>query len=152
MPIRNDLQTFETRQWVIRYRQPKGPGPYPVVWLLHGWTGDEDSMWIFAAKLPEHFLLLAPRGLHSTPMGGYSWHPIQSTKAWPWVADFQPAVQALLDLMTGWPDDAPRADFSSLRLAGFSQGGAFAYTFAMLHPQRVRALAGLATFLPDGAT
>lgn len=151
MLIQNDLKTFEHGDWVIRFRQPAGAGPFPVVWLLHGWTGDEDSMWIFASKLPERFLLLAPRGLHATPMGGYSWHPLSSVKAWPWVEDFRPAVQALVDLMAAWPEGAPPANFDNLRLAGFSQGGAMAYTFAMLHPQRVRALAGLASFLPDGA-
>ena len=147
----SDLKTLEIGSWVIRYRQPEGPGPHPVIWLLHGWTGDEDSMWIFASKLPQEYLLLAPRGLHQTELGGYSWHPISSTKSWPEVDDFLPAVQALNALMSDWPDTAPRADFSNLRMAGFSQGGALAYTYTMLHPERVQALAGLATFLPDGA-
>jgi phospholipase/carboxylesterase len=60
-------------------------------------------------------------------------------------------VDALLDLIDLWPD-VPAADFSRIRMAGFSQGAALAYTFALLHPGRLLSLAGLAGFLPDGAS
>jgi phospholipase/carboxylesterase len=150
--MKNNLQTLEVGEWVIRYRAPAGEGPHPVIWLLHGWTGDEDSMWIFASRLPDRYLLLAPRGLNTTPMGGYGWHAITEGKVWPWVDDFRPAIDKLVTLMDNWPPKAPSADFGRFRLAGFSQGGALGYSFAMLHPDRVVALAGLASFLPDGAS
>ncbi|MBL7161337.1 MAG: hypothetical protein ISS57_01940 [Anaerolineales bacterium] len=132
---------FETRtimidDWVLRIRESEGDGPHPVTLLLHGWTGDENSMWIFASRLPENYLLIAPRGLHEAPIGGYSWHPIKD-KSRPTIDDWS---------------ITPRADFSDLRLAGFSQGAALAYAYALLHPERVRALAGLAGFLPEGAS
>jgi len=78
---------FETRtimidDWVLRIRESEGDGPHPVTLLLHGWTGDENFMWIFARKLPENYLLIAPRTLHPTPIGGYSWYPIKD-KSWP---------------------------------------------------------------------
>jgi phospholipase/carboxylesterase len=151
MKMNKKLQILETGDWIIRYRLPDGVGPHPVIWLLHGWTGDEDSMWIFASRLPEHYLLLAPRGLYSAPIGGYSWYPMSSGKAWPQVADFHPAIEKLCWLMDQWPETAPPADFSRFRIAGFSQGGALAYSFAMLHPKHIISLAGLASFLPDGA-
>lgn len=149
--MKNDLQTLQVGEWVIRHRVPQGEGPHPVIWLLHGWTGDEDSMWVFASRLPDHYLLLAPRGLFSTPMGGYGWHTMTGGKVWPWVDDFRPAVEKLVILMDSWPSTAPAADFSRFRLAGFSQGGSLAYAFTLLRPSRVIALAGLASFLPDGA-
>ena len=145
------LEILEIQNWTIRYRLPVGDGPHPVIWLFHGWTGDEDSMWIFASRLPENYLLLAPRGLYTTPMGGYSWHLMSDNKTWPEVDDFRPAIDELRLLMDGWPITAPAADFSQFRIAGFSQGGALAYTFAMLYPKPIIAVAGLATFLPDGA-
>jgi phospholipase/carboxylesterase len=122
-----------------------------VILLLHGWTGDENAMWIFASKLPEDYLLIAPRGLYPAPMGGYAWHPMLADQTWPGVDDFRPAVAALLELIEEWPP-SPAADFSYLRLAGFSQGAALAYSFALIHPERVGALAGLAGFLPHGAS
>ena len=145
------LKILEFENWTIRYRRPEGDGPYPVIWLLHGWTGDEDSMWIFASRLPKEYLLLAPRGLFTTPMGGYSWHRLNDNKTWPSVDDFRPAVNELRSLMDNWPASAPTADFSRFRMAGFSQGGALAYAFAMLYPKTIIALAGLATFLPEAS-
>ncbi len=147
-----EIKSIQIDDWMIRYRTPDGPGPHPVIWLFHGWTGDEDSMWVFASRLPKHFLLLAPRGLYSTPKGGYGWYAIQSGKTWPQIGDFIPAIDRLNDLMISWSASAPAADLSRFRLAGFSQGGAFAFSYALLNPHRVAALAGLAGFLPDGAS
>ena len=136
--------------WVLRLRVPSGAGPHPVTLLLHGWTGDENAMWIFASKLPKDHLLIAPRALYPASMGGYSWYPMRSQEGWPRLADFRPAVAALIQLIERWPEP-PAVDLTALRLAGFSQGAALAYTFAILHPERVRALAGLAGFLPEDA-
>jgi len=146
-----DVSSIQIEDWVIRYRLPDGIGPYPVIWLFHGWTGDENSMSIFTSRIPHKYLLLAPRGLYTTPMGGYGWHPMDEGRIWPQVEDFGPVVNKLTLLMENWPTAAPSADFSRFRAAGFSQGGALAYTFAILHPDRIIALAGLASFLPDGA-
>ena len=147
----SDLPILEIDNWIVRYREPQGDGPHPVILLLHGWTGDEDSMWIFASRLPEDYLLIAPRGLYKTPYGGYSWHPIKQGQLWPWVDDLRPAVEKLIGLIDSWPANLP-VDFKNLRIAGFSQGAALAYTFTMLYPDKVQALAGLAGFLPEGAS
>lgn len=147
----SDISSLQIEDWVIRYRSPDGSGPHPVIWLFHGWTGDENSMWVFASRLSEKYLLLAPRGLHSTPMGGYSWNPMTEGRIWPQVEDFRPAIDKLTLLMENWPASAPAANFSRFRVAGFSQGGALAYSFALLQPECIIALAGLASFLPDGA-
>jgi phospholipase/carboxylesterase len=141
-------QTLQLDQWVARTRQPQGSGSFPVFLLLHGLTGDEDVMWVFASRLPANALLIAPRGLHSSALGGYSWLP-EYERQWPVVADFRPAVKALLELLN--PNFFPAADFSNLSLVGFSQGAALAYTFGLLHAEKVRALAGLSGFLPEDA-
>ena len=145
-----ETKTINFEDWVLRIRQPEGDGPHPVVLLLHGWTGDENSMWIFASQLPEHYLLIAPRGLHEAPIGGYSWYSMID-RSWPTLDDFRPAVSALVELIENW-SGPPKANFSNLRLAGFSQGAALTYAFGLLHPERIRALAGLAGFLPEGAS
>lgn len=141
-------KTIELEDFTIRLRTPPGSGPHPVVLLLHGWTGDEDVMWVFADKLPKESMILAPRGLYPAPMGGYSWHPHRDG-SWPWIDDFRPAVEALLQVLV--PESFPEADFTQLRLMGFSQGAALAYTFSLLYPVRVMAIAGLSGFLPDGS-
>jgi phospholipase/carboxylesterase len=141
-------QTLQLDQWVARMRQPEGSGPFPVYLLLHGLTGDEDVMWVFASRLPANALLVAPRGLHTSASGGYSWLP-DSGRKWPVVADFQPAVDAILELLN--PNFFPTADFSKLHLVGFSQGAALSYTFGLLQADKIRALAGLSGFLPEDA-
>jgi phospholipase/carboxylesterase len=133
--------------WTFRQRLPSTAGLHPVIVMLHGWTGDENAMWIFSGRLPQNALLIAPRGLHPTPMGGYGWHPHKAE--WPGVDDFRPAVQGLLDFLT--PQNFPQADLTQFYLLGFSQGAALAFSLALLYPERVGAVAGLSGFLPEGA-
>jgi len=133
--------------WVVRQRTPEGPGPHPLLLLLHGWTGDENAMWIFANRLPENALLVAPRGLYPTALGGYGWQPALG-RTWPDLEDFRPAMEALWNLLA--PQNFPSAELAQIRLAGFSQGAALAYALALAYPQRVQALAGLSGFAPGG--
>jgi len=148
MSNHHQLQTLGIGNWVIRQYVPAGEGPFPVILLLHGWTGNENAMWVFAPRMPNGAMLLAPRGLYSSPLGGYGWHPYQ-TRVWPSIDDFRPALKALLELLT--PDHFPYADFSRLHLAGFSQGAALVYTLALLQADRIASFSGLSGFVPDGA-
>ncbi len=144
----NQLLTIPESEWIIRYRQPDGPGPWPVFLLLHGWTGDETSMWIFASRLPEQAILIAPRGLYLTQPSGYSWVARQEDR-WPTVADFQPTLERMDEILTQrW---FPVADFSRLHLVGFSQGAALSFAFLLTQPERITSVAGLSGFLPEGA-
>lgn len=142
-----NIETRQIGEWIVKQRKPAGEGPFPVIGMLHGWTGDEDSMWVFASRLPNNAFLIAPRGLYPSPLGGYAWHT-QRSSLWPQIDDFAPAVAALLELFT--PEHFPGGDFSQLRLVGFSQGAAMTFALGFQHPARVQALAGLSGFLPEG--
>jgi phospholipase/carboxylesterase len=133
--------------FVVRERFPEGPGLKRLLLLVHGWTGDENSMWIFSSRLPKNYLLLAPRGLSSTPLGGYGWQDTVS-KGWPRASDFTPAIEAIFNLVSSI--DFPGLDISSFDLMGFSQGAALAYAFALTYPDKIDKLAGLSGFLPEG--
>ena len=144
-----DIKTISINNWVMRIQRPAGSGSFPVLLMLHGWTGDENSMWIFSQNLLKGTLLIAPRGIYKTKVTGYSWHP-EITKSWPRISDFMPAVEALTSMISG--NNFPDGDFSELHIIGFSQGAALAYTIACVYPSQVASLAVLSGFLPDGAT
>ena len=136
------------QDWTFRVQKPRNPGPYKVILLLHGWTGDEDAMWVFASRLPQNALLVAPRGLFATPLGGYGWHP-HEIGSWPWVDDFRPVIEELFEILCS--DPFPDSDCSSVSMVGFSQGAALAFAFGMLFPAKVNLIAGLSGFMPQGA-
>jgi phospholipase/carboxylesterase len=143
------IKTITIHNLVMRVQQPDGPGPFPIILMLHGWTGDENSMWIFASRLPKRALIIAPRGLFIARETGYSWHEEIPT-AWPGINDFIPAVELLYEEIS--VRNIAEGNFDELNILGFSQGAALAYTMAIMHPERVTSLAGLSGFLPDSAS
>jgi phospholipase/carboxylesterase len=145
----NLLQTKQFGKLVVKIQEPEEVANAPVVVMLHGWTGDENSMWVFSSKLPQNALFIAPRGLF--PSGhsfrsGFSWVEDTSVK---WVDRqvFSESIEALDGLLADLADQYP-ADFNRFRLVGFSQGAALASLFLLDHPDRVRKLALLSGFLP----
>lgn len=148
-----DSLPFEISGWTLRYRLPKNPDSARVVLLIHGWTGDETVMWLFADKLPQNCALIAPRAPYPTRRGGYSWQPELRKDGWATLEDLQPAAESLLnllDLLALQPVFAGVNFAAPLHLIGFSQGAAVASTLALLHPNRVEKLALLAGFVPNG--
>ncbi|HTX93099.1 MAG TPA: alpha/beta fold hydrolase [Anaerolineales bacterium] len=136
--------------WTFRFR-PARKKPGRLLVLIHGWTGDENSMWVLAHNLSADFAVLAPRAPYIESKGGYTWREIQPGS---WglapITEMRPAVEKLLAFLDDW---APTVGLgtSQLDLMGFSQGTVVAYTLAILYPQRVHKLAGLSGFLPEGA-
>jgi phospholipase/carboxylesterase len=124
-----------------------------VILLLHGWTGDENSMGFFTPRLPRRFARLSPRGLYATQPNGFSWRAVEALPvpglSLPRLDSFTRAAEALLDWLS--PDHFPGIELSRLHLMGFSQGAALAFALALLHPKRVASLTALAGFVPPGA-
>jgi phospholipase/carboxylesterase len=143
--------TLTLASWTIRIRRPDETGPYPIILLLHGLTGDENSMWFFVPRLPENCLLIAPRAPHPVLAGGYSWREYDPVvpRFLPNLDEFRRSLDALDNLLTS--ANFPVADFSRLHLMGFSQGAALSLAFALLHPLRVTSVAAMAGFVPPGA-
>jgi len=105
-------------------------------------------MWIFASRVPADNLVISPRGLYPSPMGGFSWYP-PSSRPWPKSEDFRAAIEALRALLS--PRNFSMGDFSRITLIGFSQGAALAYLYALRFPEQVERVIGLAGFLPEDA-
>ena len=133
--------------WTVRLRLAEARGQPPIL-MLHGWTGNEDSMWVFASRFPRYRTLAAPRGLYPAQPVGYGWQDFSRSQGMP-VCSFIPSVTKLLSWLNS--SNFPGVDWSRFSVIGFSQGAALGYCLALLHPDRVVSLVGLAGFVPDDA-
>ena len=142
-----DLIEFE--DWTLRIRKTDHPSPRLLL-MLHGFTGDENSMWVFARDLPSHYWIVAPRAPHVTEPSGYSWRPPQDgTFGRPSLEQLRPAAEALVRLVNAYQLSA-KIDARVFDLMGFSQGAAMSNLLAFLYPERIRKTGILAGFVPSG--
>lgn len=142
------LLTFQT--WTLRIR-PAESQPRRLLLLIHGWTGDENSMWVFVRRFPRNYWVLAPRAPYLAQPAGYSWRGEGVEPGHqPAFDDFRPAVAGLIGLADAYAaaNDIDDREFDAI---GFSQGAAVVNALALLHPARVGRLGILAGFMPPGA-
>lgn len=132
---------------IHRVLRPSSEQPAPAIVMLHGRSGNEDVMWVFAKSCPPGWLLVAPRAIKPDPDGGYAWHP-RSQDEWPSLAQFDDAVTAVTRFIHALPT-LYNADPQRIYLMGFSQGAATAYATAMRQPGLVQGIAGLVGFAPE---
>lgn len=157
MPTGTDTHQLTYNGWTLRVRHAVEE-PARFMLLLHGWTGDENSMWVFTSKFPDNMWIAAPRAPHSTDRGGYSWRALQpgtirpaqdNARGLPTLFELKTAADNLIRLV----DDisfSVGVDGSQFDVAGFSQGGALTNALALLYPERIRKAAILAGFMPVG--
>lgn len=146
------LLDLQIGDWVLKARVPDGEGPHQVILMVHGWTGDERSMWVFAPRLPQSALLVAMRAPYVSKhprYGGYSW-VADRAEGFSRLADFSPALEAFNGLLDELPNTL-QGDFNRFGLIGFSQGAAFCFAYSLDKRPRVLRLASLAGFMPEGA-
>jgi phospholipase/carboxylesterase len=132
---------------VHRVLQPDVAGSLPTVVMLHGRSGNEDVMWVFARTIPQNWLIVAPRAILSDGEGGYSWHPYQPG-VWPTLPEYDEGVTAVVHFIHALPH-LYNADPNRIYLMGFSQGAALSYATAIHHPGLVQGIAGLVGFVAE---
>jgi len=147
MAIETDAPILQAGGWTYRYR----PSPFAdarLLLLLHGWTGDEDSMWIFAPGIPRAYAIVAPRAPYPDPEKGYSWRPLVKD-AWglPELAQLEPAAKALVEFLDFIPE-LHRFTRFPVTLMGFSQGAALSIGLTVLYPDLFSTAVVLSGFLP----
>ena len=149
MPDPNNTSLITFQDWTLRIRQSTAPAPRLLL-LIHGLTGDENSMWVFARDLPSHYWMVAPRAPYPSQMeqGGYTWRLPQFDNMNEVSLDLlRSAAQELIDLVEAYSASVT-LDASSFDVMGFSQGAAMSNVLAFLYPQRVRKAGILAGFVP----
>lgn len=141
------LEIFE--DWTLRVRTPEQT-PARLLLMLHGWTGDENSMWVFARNFPTDYVLLAPRAPHPAPQGGFSWRPPRADSfGRPSLDDLRESAEALIRLVDGYAAKG-QIDAGRFDVMGFSQGAALSNVLTCLYPHRIHKAGILAGFMPSG--
>ncbi|HEY9153202.1 MAG TPA: alpha/beta fold hydrolase, partial [Anaerolineales bacterium] len=153
MRIQSDTELIAFQNWTLRVRAAMEQ-PARLLLLLHGWTGDENSMWIFMRNFPLNYWIVAPRAPHAGEPGGYSWRaprvPQTGTGGAPRLEDFRPSAEALIALVDDYAAQN-RMEANQFDVIGFSQGAALTNALTLLYPERIRRAGVLAGFLPTGS-
>lgn len=116
--------------------------------LIHGWSGNEDSMSIFSSIIPKIHSIVFPRGILEINSGNYGWVDFREKK--PTFDDYGHVSEKLFRSITELTKNFNLTqDSFKLNLIGFSQGAAICATLSIIFPTFIRKVALLAGFLPD---
>ncbi len=136
---------IDEEDWICRVQPAPVKPPTRLIIFLHGWTGDEKSMGIFARGLDSSWCFF-PRGPVKL-VQGYAWVDTPSIYSAN-LSNFWPVAQVLFDKISLWINTYSLTGLP-VYLVGFSQGAAMALALAIRYPlfQRTAVLSG---FLPAG--
>jgi phospholipase/carboxylesterase len=151
MPDPNKPSPITFDGWTLRVREATGT-PARLLLLIHGLTGDENVMWIFARDLSPGYWMVAPRAPYPSgmPQGGYSWRSAQTdAEDRPTLEELRESAATLLRLVDEYSESVG-IDASTFDVMGFSQGAAMASILAFLYPERIGKVGMLAGFVPSG--
>lgn len=150
MPDPNNTSLIEFKNWTLRIREAAKPSARLLL-LIHGFTGDENSMWVFARNLSPDYWILAPRAPFRAEGGGYSWRERFDSSQFghPSVEQLRPNAEGLIRLVDEYSASA-EIDAGTFDVMGFSQGAVMSNVLTFLYPHRIRRAAILAGFVPDG--
>lgn len=156
-----DTELIKFQGWMMRVRQAKKPKR--LLLLIHGFTGDENSMWVFARGLSFDYWMIAPRAPLAADTSGYTWRPIHSSDSLldsgkdfgkPSLEQLRPSAEALMRLVDEYQAstwiDAGSDQRQTIDMMGFSQGAVMCNILSFLYPQRIRKVGILAGFIPSG--
>lgn len=131
---------------------PAGSGPFPTVFLLHGWGASAHDLFGIAPLLNMHLgpiQVICPQGSIQVPIGpgmnGYGWFPLvpgQPPDPEAFVTGAEELETFFDAALSHYPVDRER-----VVVAGFSQGGAMSYDLALRRRNDFAGMVGLSTWL-----
>ncbi len=130
---------------------PGGEGPFPTLFLLHGWGASAHDLLGLAPLLHGgRALVLCPQGPVVVPIGGgergYGWFPLTPGLP-PDVEAFRHGAGLLRRFVEQARERYP-IDPRAVVIGGFSQGGTMAYDLALRDAARFSGLMALSSWLP----
>ena len=156
MQTQTTTETIEFNGWTMRIRPAESTNPRLLV-MIHGLTGDENSMWVFARRFSSKYWIVAPRAPHPANPQGFSWrvNPLSIEEARnnqtnrPGLDALKTSAEALIKLIDEYAASV-KMEADVFDAIGFSQGAAMVNVLGMLYPKRVRKMGVLAGFVPSG--
>ena len=150
MPDPSNTTLIEFNNWTLRIREAFQQ-PARLMLLIHGLTGDENSMWVFARNLPAQYWLVAPRATYHAEPSGYSWRDQEPSapSERPSLDQLRASAEALVRLADEYAASVG-IQATTFDVMGFSQGAAMCNVLSFLYPQRIRKVGILAGFVPGG--
>jgi phospholipase/carboxylesterase len=150
VPDPSNTTLIEFNYWTLRIREAEQK-PSRLMLLIHGLTGDENSMWVFARNMPAQYWMVAPRAPYKAEPGGYSWREKFDSSQFgrPSLDQLRAGAEGLIRLVDEYSASVG-IEAHTFDVMGFSQGGAISNVLAFLYPQRVRRVGILAGFVPSG--
>jgi phospholipase/carboxylesterase len=121
--------------------------PAPLVVMVHGWAGDEASMWIFKQTLPSHVAIVTPRAPITLTDGGFAWFNYNGSRSKPVPGSLEKGLLKLERFIENLPCHYP-VDPTRLVLMGFSQGAMISNAFVYTNPDRALGVASMAGAFP----
>jgi phospholipase/carboxylesterase len=149
VPDLNNTALLTFNGWTLRVRESSSPSPRLLL-LIHGLTGDENSMWVFARELPSYYWMIAARAPYPSQMkqGGYTWRLPQFEDMNQVGLDLlRSSAQALIKLVDQYAASVG-LDARTFDVMGFSQGAAMSNVLAFLYAERIQKAGILAGFVP----
>jgi phospholipase/carboxylesterase len=149
MPDLNNTSLISFGNWTLRIRESTDPAPRLLL-LIHGHTGDENTMWVFARSMSDQYWMVAPRAPYTAEDGGFSWRTLQTRNYDELSPEMLGSVaEALISLVDEYSASAG-IEASVFDVMGFSQGAAVSSVLAFMYPERIRKTGLLAGFVPKG--
>jgi len=130
-------------------RQRMAAGPTPLLILLHGYGGNEDSMMLLSSYLDPRFNLVSARAPQSLDVGSFAWFPIVWDERGLFVSSddvlsaIEPAARFVAEAMRAY-GGAPERTL----LMGFSQGAAMSAAVLMHQPALAAGAVLMSGFVP----
>lgn len=130
---------------VVREPRQPGPGPHPLLLLLHGRGADENDLLPIVDELEAPFFAVSARA--PLPFGpGFAWYPMGADPL-----AKRAALAESLDRLVQLIDELPRRypiDPSRVYTLGFSQGAVMAASLLLKHPTVPAGTVMLSGYLP----
>jgi phospholipase/carboxylesterase len=121
--------------------------PVPVVVMLHGWAGNEASMWIFEQTIPDGVAIITPRAPIALEDEAFAWFEYQQNRFQPDPGSLARALNKLEEFLTSLGRFYP-VDPTWRVLIGFSQGAMMCNAFVHDHPLEAVGVASLSGAMP----